>query len=251
MVYKILGTRVDPVSYDTAVSMICSWAQQNESHYVYVANVHMVMEAYDDTCFQSMVNASDLVTPDGMPLVWTLRRMGATGQQRVYGPELTLRLLVAAAEQNIPVGFFGSTPETLELLMRNVHQRFPKLAIPYAASPPFRPLSTEENEEIIREINDSGIGILFVGLGCPKQERWMASHAGRVQAVMIGVGAAFDFIAGTKEQAPAWMRSNGFEWLFRLGHEPGRLWWRYLYHNPRFVVLAIFPLLFRRRHQAP
>ena len=248
---SILGMRVDPTSYDQAIDQILNWARLDESRTVCVANVHMVMEGYDHPEFRSMVNAADLVTPDGMPLVWSLRRMGRQGQPRVYGPELTLRLLAAVMEKKIPVGFFGGTPETLDLLMTNVHQQFPGVQMAYIFSPPFRSISPEEDESIIKDINDSGARILFVGLGCPKQEKWMAAHTGRVQAVMIGVGVAFDFIAGTKQKAPRWMQSIGLEWLFRLSQEPGRLWRRYLYHNPRFMMLVMFPLLFRRSPQTP
>ncbi len=251
MAYQILGTRIDPESYESAVQKICLWAQGGESRYVCAAAVHIVMEGYDSPEIRSCSKRADLVVPDGMPLVWTLRRMGSAGQQRVYGPELTLRLLSAAAERGIPVGFIGSTPETLEILVKNCNQRFLGLKIVYAISPPFRPLSPEEDDAIVREINDSGAGILFVGLGCPKQEKWMASHAGRIQAVMVGVGAAFDFIAGTKKQSPKWMQRFGLEWLFRLSQEPKRLWWRYLYHNPRFMFLVMLPLLFRRSPKSP
>jgi N-acetylglucosaminyldiphosphoundecaprenol N-acetyl-beta-D-mannosaminyltransferase len=243
---KILETRVDPTSYTAATALILEWAHKRESHYICVANVHVIMEAYDSPDFRKIVNAADLVTPDGLPLVWSLRRLGHPKQQRVYGPELTLRLLSAAAEKGIPVGFLGGTQETIELLVNNVHQRFPALQIVYRFSPPFRPVSVDEDELIVKEINDSGARILFVGLGCPKQERWMAEHKGKIQAVMVGVGAAFDFIAGTKRQVPKWMQPIGLEWLFRFSQEPGRLWWRYLYHNPRFVFLVMLPMLFRR-----
>jgi N-acetylglucosaminyldiphosphoundecaprenol N-acetyl-beta-D-mannosaminyltransferase len=242
----ILGIRIDPISLDHAVVRTMEWACSAETHYVCVANVHMVMEAYDSPDFRNVVNAADLVVPDGMPLVWKLRRMGYAGQERVYGPELTLRLLLAAAEKGIPVGFLGGTQETIELLTKNVSQRFPALHVAYRFSPPFRPVSVDEDKLIVKEINDSGARILFVGLGCPKQERWMAEHKGRIRAVMVGVGAAFDFIAGTKRQAPKWIQSMGLEWLFRFGQEPGRLWQRYLYHNPRFVFLVMLPVLFRR-----
>jgi len=243
---SILGMHIDPTSYGQAVEQILSWAQGEESRTVCVANVHMVMEGYDHPEFRSMVNQADLVTPDGMPLVWTLKRSGFPRQERVYGPELTLRLLAMAEEKKISVGFWGSAPETLDLLVKNVHQRFPAAQIAYALSPPFRPISPEEDEEMVKEINESGVGILFIGLGCPKQEKWMSAHAGRVQAVMVGVGAAFDFIAGTRQQAPKWMQSASLEWLFRLSQEPGRLWQRYFYHNPRFLLLVMFPLLFKR-----
>lgn len=248
---KILGTRIDPTSLDTVVARAMEWARSGKTHYICVANVHMIMEAYDSPDFLNVVNAADLVVPDGMPLVWTLRQQGFARQERVYGPELTLRLLSAAAEKGIPIGFLGSTAETLQMLLRNIRVQFPGVQIAYSVSPSFRSILPEEDMAIVDEINESGVGILFVGLGCPKQEKWMAAHAKRVQAVMVGVGAAFDFIAGTKKQSPKWMQTIGLEWLFRLMQEPGRLWRRYLYHNPRFVFLVMLPTLFRRSLKPP
>jgi len=223
------------------------WAQKPESRYVCVANVHVVMEAYDSPDFREVINSADLVTPDGMPLVWTLRALGVRDQTRVYGPELTLWLLEAAAQEEIPVGFYGSSPGTIQRLVDVLKKRFPSLNIAYSFSPPYRPHTAEEDEAVVREINASGVRILLVGLGCPKQERWMAEHKGRVQAVMLGVGAAFDFIAGVKKQAPHWMQGHGLEWLYRLSQEPGRLWRRYLYTNPRFAALILLNLLSRKK----
>ncbi|WP_457637190.1 WecB/TagA/CpsF family glycosyltransferase [Oceanithermus sp.] len=228
---------------------IINWAVQEDSRYVCAANVHMVMESYDSIDFRKVVNSADLVTPDGMPLVWMMRRLGVPNQSRVAGPELLPRVCEAAAQQGIPVGFYGGTADTLSGLTQHLLKRFPSLKIAYAHSPPFRPLSDEEDERVVREINSSGARILFVGLGCPKQERWMAEHRGRVRAVMIGVGAAFDFHAGKVRKAPAWMQRMGLEWLFRLAMEPRRLWRRYAKHNPRFVMLAIMQLLGLRRFE--
>ena len=238
----ILGSRVDPISYAQAIHQVVVWAQQHESRYVCAANVHMLMEAYDSPEFQNVVNGADLVTPDGMPLVWMLRCLGYPQQERVYGPDLTLRLIEAAAMQEISVGFYGGTVETLAQLTNLFKEKHPNLQIKYSYSPPFRPLTTDEDESVILAMNASGAQILFVGLGCPKQERWMASHRGRIQVVMLGVGAAFDIHAGQKPQAPAWMQRVALEWLFRLGSEPRRLWRRYLLHNPRFFVLALMQL---------
>jgi N-acetylglucosaminyldiphosphoundecaprenol N-acetyl-beta-D-mannosaminyltransferase len=154
-----------------------------------------------------------------------------------------LRVLEAAAQKKIPVGFYGGTPEVLRSLVKRMQERYEGLQAAFALSPPFMEVNHKENEELVEQINKSGIRILFVGLGCPKQEIWMANHRGRVNAVMLGVGAAFDFHAGVKPQAPAWMQSLGLEWFFRLTTEPRRLWKRYLYHNPRFVALAIADLL--------
>ncbi len=245
----ILGTRVDATSYPQAITIIMNWAKSGESRCVYCANVHMVMEAYDESSFRGLINLADLVTPDGMPLVWVLRRKGFELKDRVYGPTLTLRLLGAAADQGIPVGFYGSLPDVLEKLIIKIQSLFPNLRIAFQMSPPFRPLSDEEDQQIIQDILASGTRLLFVGLGCPKQERWIAAHHGSgplaIPAVMLGVGAAFDFHAGTLRQAPPWMQTLGLEWLFRLAMEPRRLWLRYLKHNPRFVMLVLKELFYK------
>jgi N-acetylglucosaminyldiphosphoundecaprenol N-acetyl-beta-D-mannosaminyltransferase len=239
----IIGSRVDPVNYAQAIHQVVAWAQQHESRYVCAANVHMLMEAYDSPEFRDIVNGADLVTPDGMPLVWMLKSMGYPQQERVYGPELTLKLIEAAATQEISVGFYGGTVETVAQLTTSFKEKYPNLQIKYSYSPPFRQLTPTEDESVILAMNASGAKILFVGLGCPKQERWMAAHRGRIRAVMLGVGAAFDIHAGQKPQAPPWMQHAALEWLFRLVNEPHRLWRRYLQHNPRFLVLALMQLL--------
>lgn len=241
----ILGTNVNATSYKDATKQILGWANCRESRYICIANVHMVMEAYDDVSFREVVNNADLVTPDGMPLVWVLRRLGHRLKDRVYGPTLTLWVLEAAAKQGVPVGFYGGAPDVLERLIENIRKRFPDLQVAYKLSPPFRNLSSDEDADIVREINASGARILFIGLGCPKQERWMASRKNRVQTVMLGVGAAFDFHAGNVRQAPKWLQNRGLEWMFRFMVEPQRLWKRYLKHNPRFAVLAALELLRR------
>lgn len=235
--------QVNVLDYQTAVNLLLKWSHLNESRYVCFANVHMLMEAYDSEYFQGVVNKADLVTPDGMPLVWSMRLKGVHWQERVYGPTLMLRLLEAAAREQIPVGFYGGQPGVLELLIERIQTCYEGLHVALAISPPFTELSSEEDEQLVETINRSGVRFLFVGLGCPKQEIWMARHRGRVGAVMLGVGAAFDFHAGVKPQAPAWMQALGLEWSFRLLTEPRRLWKRYLYHNPRFLVLAIMDLL--------
>jgi len=242
MSLQVLDVEVDATSCQKATAQAKEWAQSDESRYVAIANVHAVMVCHDDPAIRPAVNGADLVTPDGMPLVWMLRLKGARHQERVYGPTLMLHVLGMAALENIPVGFYGSDPETLRGLVSTLTARFPGLRIVYTLSPPFRELTPEEDACYVSEIVASGARILFVGLGCPRQEQWMAAHRGRVPAVMLGVGAAFDFHAGTKKQAPSWMQGLGLEWLFRLAQEPRRLWKRYLWHNPRFVVLALADL---------
>jgi len=239
----VIGIRVDTTSYSHSTATVLNWAKTRKSRYVCAANVHMIMEAFDLPEFMRVVNQADLVTPDGMPLVWMLRFKGQRGQQRVYGPTLMLHVLERTAHENIPVGFYGSKPEIVTALIKRMSATYPNLKIAYSFSPPYRDLNSNEDADIVQKINASSARILFVGLGCPKQEKWMADHRGKINAVMLGVGAAFDFHAGLKSQAPAWMQKIGLEWFFRLITEPRRLWRRYLYHNPRFVFLAILDLL--------
>jgi N-acetylglucosaminyldiphosphoundecaprenol N-acetyl-beta-D-mannosaminyltransferase len=239
----LVGTSIDGTSYNATVKLVMDWSRSLESRYVCIANVHMLMEAYDSDEFRRIINTADLVTPDGMPLVWMIRLKGVRDQQRVYGPTLMMHVLEGAAKNSIPIGFYGGSPRVLESLITWIQKRYEILKIAFSFSPPYSQISPEEDAKVANQINQSGARILFVGLGCPKQEIWMAEHRGVVNAVMIGVGAAFDFHAGVKAQAPAWMQKVGLEWLFRLSVEPRRLWKRYLYHNPRFIVLAIADLL--------
>jgi N-acetylglucosaminyldiphosphoundecaprenol N-acetyl-beta-D-mannosaminyltransferase len=243
----ILGMRVDKTSYSHATELICNWATMGSSRYVCIATVNNVMESFDSRDFRRVMNESDLVTPDGMPLVWGLKLLGKNDATRVYGPDLTPEILCQAERRGIPVGFYGGSGSTLARLRQVVSDRFPMLEVVYSYSPPFRPLSAEEDQEVVEAINSSGAKILFIGLNTPKQDFWMASHRNRVGSVMVGVGAAFDFLAGSKPQAPRWMMRIGLEWLFRLITEPKRLWRRYLKHNPRFIALFGMQLLGFRR----
>jgi N-acetylglucosaminyldiphosphoundecaprenol N-acetyl-beta-D-mannosaminyltransferase len=240
---RILGVPVVPSSYLQVVAKALEWARNRDSRILVFANVHVIMEAVEDPGYLECLERADMVTPDGVPLVWALRLLGIRNASRVYGPDCTLKMIKAAAESDIPVGFYGGSPEVLSTLLGVIRQWHPALKINYAFAPPFRPLSSEEDDRIVEEIAQSGIRVLFVGLGCPKQEKWMVKNAGRVPAVMFGVGAAFDFIAGSKPQAPRWMMSAGLEWLFRLATEPRRLAKRYIKNNPRFVFLFVRQLL--------
>jgi N-acetylglucosaminyldiphosphoundecaprenol N-acetyl-beta-D-mannosaminyltransferase len=244
---SVLGMRVSETSYKHASALVIAWAKQHASRYVCVASVNNVMESYDSALFQKVMNEADLVTPDGMPVVWSLRMLGVKGATRVYGPDLTQSILELAAKDGIPVGFYGGAPASLQQLVQVSKERFAGLQIAYMFSPPFRPLTTTEDDQVVSDVNSSGARILFIGLNTPKQDYWMAAHRDRIQAVMVGVGAAFDFLAGVKRQAPMWMRNVGLEWLFRLVTEPRRLWKRYLKHNPRFIVLLALQLLGARR----
>jgi N-acetylglucosaminyldiphosphoundecaprenol N-acetyl-beta-D-mannosaminyltransferase len=237
---------VDATSYRHATDQILDWAAAGESRYVCVATVNNLIEGVDDPRYNALMEAADLVTPDGMPLVWGLRLLGVPDASRVYGPDLTPLVCEAAARRGIPVGFYGGQDDVLDDLAAALTARYPGLRIAYRWSPPFRPLTAEEEAQVTDELVRSGTRVLFVGLGTPKQERWMADHKG-LPMVMLGVGAAFDFLSGRKRQAPSALQRLGLEWLYRLVHEPRRLWKRYLYRNPRFVALFAAQLLRQRQ----
>ena len=239
----VLGMRVDATSYGDASRRVARWAQDGRSAYVCVATVHMVMEAFDSPAFRQVVNGADLVTPDGRPLVWALRSLGVEDATQVRGTDLTTRVVERAAREGIPIGLYGGTPDLLETFVGILERRYPGVRVVCRIAPPFRPLTPEEDETVTKEILSSGARILLVGIGCPKQERWIEKHKGRIPAVMLGVGAAFDFHTGRVRQAPGWMQVAGLEWLFRLLMEPRRLWKRYAWHNPRFVALFLLQLL--------
>lgn len=232
----ILTMPVAVTSYDDAAGRILRRAAAGQgSHYVCVANVHMCMESFDCPEFRRVVREADLVVPDGRPLVWGLKLLGAPEALQVRGSDLLLRLCSDAAVSGVPIGLYGGTPESLRDFESFLLQRFPQLEVACRISPPFRPLTEAEDHADVLQINASGARILFVGIGCPKQENWMAAHRGLVKCVMVGVGAAFDFFSGRKRHAPRWMQQAGLEWLFRLANDPRRLWKRYLKHNPRFL----------------
>jgi N-acetylglucosaminyldiphosphoundecaprenol N-acetyl-beta-D-mannosaminyltransferase len=243
----VLGMRVDATSYEDASRRVVRWAREGRSGYVCVATVHMAMEAFDSAAFRQVVNGADLVTPDGRPLVWALRSLGVRGSSQVRGTDLTTHVVERATRENVPIGLYGGTPELLEAFVGVLRKRYPGVRVVCQIAPPFRPLTPEEDEAVTREIVASGARVLFVGIGCPKQERWMVAHKGRIPAVMLGVGAAFDFHTGRVRQAPHWMQVTGLEWVFRLLMEPRRLWRRYAKHNPRFVGLFLMQLLGLRR----
>ena len=242
----ILRTRIDLTDYEQATNTIIDLGQKAIASYVIPANVHVVMSAYGDKNYQKIVNQAVLVTPDGMPLVWGLKFLGCGQATRVYGPDLMLAICKQAAEQNIPIYLYGGTEFCLENLAINLNSKFNNLIIAGSYSPPFRPLSLEEETVILERIKQSGAKILFVGLGCPKQEIWMANHYQKLNLVMIGVGAAFDFHGGTVSQSPRWLMNLGLEWLYRLSMEPRRLWRRYLINNPAFLILFSWQLLTKK-----
>lgn len=244
---KVVGASIDLTDWAGAIKRIHGWASAHESRYVCICNVHSVITAQLDGAFAQVIEQADMATPDGAPIAWMLRRLGAREQRRINGPDLMLRYCKHAATSGESIFLYGSTDETLDTLQRRLLARHPTLQIVGAYSPPFRPLTDVETADVVQRINASGAGTVWVSLGCPKQEFWMASMRGRIQAVMIGVGAAFDYHAGTIVRAPKWMQRSGLEWLHRLFSEPRRLWRRYLFTNSRFIVAAIKQLLTERQ----
>lgn len=227
---------VDAVSLDEMLARIGEWAARRESRVVCLCNVHSVVTAASDPMHRTALGGADLALADGAPVAWALRRLGFRNQARITGSDVMEGCCRQAERDQSPVFLYGSTPETLARLRSRLEATMPRLQIAGDRAPPFRDLTREEDEAVVRRVNDSGATVVFVGLGCPKQEAWMAAHRGRIRAVMIGVGAAFDFRAGTVKRAPAWAQSAGLEWLHRLVSEPRRVWKRYLVTNTVFIL---------------
>ncbi|MEM1113218.1 MAG: WecB/TagA/CpsF family glycosyltransferase [Pseudomonadota bacterium] len=231
----VLEQRIDISNYEAATAQIMAWAGDRKSAQITLSNVYSVMLAHDDREFLRVTTDSDLVLPDGMPLVLALRSLGLKGVSRVYGPDLMLHLCAAAAQAGVGVALYGGRPDSLVDLESRLIQRFSGLHVACAIAPPFQPLNEQEEAAVVKNIAESGAGILFVGTGCPRQELWIARYLDQLAMPILGVGAAFDFHSGRMAQAPAWMQRLSLEWLFRLAMEPRRLWRRYLIHNPRFL----------------
>lgn len=238
----ILGSFIDAISWSTTIDSIHRWSAARESRYVCICNAHSLVTARHDPAFREALSGADMSTPDGMPVAWMLRRMGFPRQQRINGPDLMWSYCEVAERLHEPVFLYGSTLATLTALRQRLLATFPTLQIVGTCSPPFRSLTPQEDDEIVDLIKTSEARIVFVSLGCPKQELWMADHRGRIDAVMVGVGAAFDYHAGTLRRAPVWMQQHGLEWLHRLYSEPRRLWKRYLLTNTLFVFGAAWQL---------
>jgi N-acetylglucosaminyldiphosphoundecaprenol N-acetyl-beta-D-mannosaminyltransferase len=246
---NILGVGINAITMSQALDQISTWIETGSRQYVSVCTVHTVMECQRDKAVRQAVNGAGLATPDGMPLVWLSQWKSKHPVNRVYGPDLMLALGELSAARGYTHYFYGGMAGIPDLLATTLQTRFPGLKIAGAHSPPFRPLTTAEEAEIIRQINRAGPDIVWVGLGTPKQDLWMAAHRNRLSApVLIGVGAAFDFHTGRIPQAPPWMQRAGLEWLFRLKHEPRRLWYRYLVYNPLFILHVAAQSLGIRRY---
>ncbi len=234
----VLGVPLALVDYQHTLDWIDDAVERDHRGYICVAATHTVVACQEDEELRAAVLGADLTVPDGQPLVWALRMLGHPLESRVYGPDL----MEAACARATATGrrfylYGGRNPGALAQLARQLRLRHPGLRIVGGQAPPFRPLTPAEEERVAEDINRSRADVVWVGIGVPKQEKWMAQMRDRLDApVLIGVGAAFDFHAGLIPQAPAWLQRHGMEWAFRLAHEPRRLWRRYLRYNPRFVA---------------
>jgi len=244
---RVVSLFPDVVTHESAIEKIAELVKEKRGGYVCFSTVHMVMESYDNAQFGEKVNGADLIVTDGMPIVWMQKLQGKKSASRVRANDLMISLLEFAADNNLSVGFYGGKQEVIEAICVKAEKDLPNLKIAYAFSPPFRALTEVEDAQITAEINAAKPDILFMGLGCPKQENWMAAHKDKLQAVMLGVGASFDFYAGNVRESPEWLGKLGLEWLFRLTQEPKRLWRRYLILNPRFMFLAVLQLFGLKR----
>ena len=244
---SIIGVPVAQVTYQEMLNWIGQQVRRPlpaETRVVVLANVHVLTEAYLDPGYMRVLWDADLVAPDGMPLRWAGQLLGSPLPDRCYGPELFQRALDAGQAHGWRHYLYGATDDTLELMRQTIQRRWPEARVVGAASPPFGPLDDQAELANISRINSAGADLVWVGMGCPKQERWMNRYRKHLEAhVALGVGAGFDFLAGTKAQAPEWMQQHGLEWIHRLGSEPGRLWKRYLVRNPLFMLLLSRQLL--------
>lgn len=245
----LIVTPVSTLLFDEQINLMVSWAKQKQSRMVCVANVHMLVEAWQNNHFASVLKQADLVTPDGMPLVWMLKLLGHKQAQRVAGMDIFQTVCQQAAIAQTSIFLLGSSPEVLDKISQRLKSQFPTIKIAGAESPPFRPLSPTVDMDMVNTINDSGAGILFVALGCPKQELWMNQHKDKIQAVMIGVGGVFPVYAGILKETPKLMQNLGLEWLFRLCQEPKRLWKRYATTIPIFIWLMLKQIVFSKDNQ--
>lgn len=245
---NVLGVGISAITMEDALSQIAKWIDNAEKRYVSVCTVHTVMECQENRLMREAVNGADMATPDGMPLVWLGKAKSDRPVSRVYGPDLMLALCELSAQKGYTHYFYGGAEGVPEKLGQALQMRYPGLKVAGAYSPPFRTLTALEDQQIVAQINQANPDIIWVGLGTPKQDLWMASHRDSLNAaVIIAVGAAFDFHTGRKKQAPLWMQRGGLEWVFRLLSEPRRLAGRYLIYNPLFVFQVLLQAL-RIRH---
>ena len=235
---KIIKTLISSGRYETFINNILDLSQNSNSSYVCISNVHMTIEAYLDKEFSKIVNNANIATPDGMPLAKAMKILYDVNQDRVAGMDLMPDLMKRSETKGLSIFLYGSTAKVLKTITSKAKIEFPNLKL-YVYSPPFRTLSEEEKDDIATMINGYNPDFVFVALGCPKQEKWMAENKNKIHSCMIGLGGAFEVYAGLKDRAPQWMQDYSLEWLYRFGQEPKRLWKRYLVTNPLFIGLLL------------
>ncbi|MBS1952286.1 MAG: N-acetylmannosaminyltransferase [Cytophagales bacterium] len=243
---RVISLQISLISYAGALQTILQLGKTKTPSYACFANAHMTVEAKKSLVFKNQVDQSTFTFADGMPLVFALRMLYGIKQERIAGMDFMGSVLHECEKNQLPVFFYGSTPEVLQQLKNKVQEKFPALAVAGMISPPFRPLTNEETGRMIDSINSSGAHLVFVGLGCPKQEMWMANNSRHINACLLGVGGAFEIYAGLAKRAPQWMCRAGLEWLFRFSQEPRRLFKRYAVTNTYFVCLFIKQFLLLR-----
>lgn len=245
--HDLFGVRVSGTWYDELVERVLAGAEAGEPALIDFLSAHGLTTAARDPAYRDRLNAFDVLAPDGQPVRWALNRFHNSAlTDRVYGPELMRRLCLAAADRGLPIYLFGSSPKVIEKLAGRLRQWSPRIQIVGAESPPYRPLTAEEDAQVVRRINQSGARLLFIGISSPKQEIFAHEHRHQIGCIQLCVGAAFDFHAGIKKMAPPWMQKRGLEWLFRLTQEPARLWKRYLVVNSTFLLLYAREMIRRR-----
>ena len=231
----IIGLRVHHLTFRESIDRVLAWGFQHQQGFICFANVHMTIEAYDDPSFQKELDKAKLVLPDGKPIALACNWLYKKKQERVSGMDFMPALLQQVGKLQGSIFLYGSTEEVLQNLQKKIQSGFPGVIVAGAISPPFRKISEAEIADHINTINISGAHFVLVALGCPKQEKWMAVHYKKINALLLGVGGAFPVVAGLQKRSPVWMQKLALEWLFRLIQEPGRMFKRYLYTNTRFV----------------
>lgn len=244
---KLFNSYISTATFDEYIEQIIRLGESKKSSDVFCCNVHMITEAYKNPSINEVVNSADIVTPDGRPISVLMNYMHGLDQERACGMDLFPKIMEVSEERNLSVFFYGNTPEVLKAVESKAHKDFPGLRIAGSYSPPFRPLTLDEDQVVVNMINASGANFVFVSLGCPKQEKWMHEHKGKVKACMFGAGQAFLTYCGMEKRLPDWARNLSLEWLYRLYLEPKRLWKRYLIGNSHFLLLAGRSILLNRK----
>lgn len=238
--FDVLGVKIAATNLQQACQTIEEWIETRKKTYICISPVATIVDCQKNVNYREIINGAGMSTPDGMPLVWIGRMKGNRQIGRTYGPDLMLKFCDISQQKGYKHFFLGGTEESNRLLVSNLLEKFPRLNIVGSFAPPFRETGVMEEWPVLERMNGANPDVLWVGLGSPKQDYWMHDHRDKLNVpVMVGVGAAFDFLAGTKKQAPLWMRKAGLEWLFRLCSEPKRLWKRYLIGNTKFVYWII------------